>query len=143
MESLSSLPIGQSGLGPLLKYLSSPQNTGIYNSAIILLLIFVGISLSCICVQLTKAFSARNTENHRKLFLQLCRAHQLSGSERRLLEHLAALVGLDTPAVLMIDASRWHLERLTREKKIDTQHQERLLTLKKMLYDQPRLQITR
>jgi len=143
IESLWNMPIGQSNLTAFLNFLRSPQNAEIYNGAIILLLTVIGIALSWGCVQLTKSFTATNNANPRQLFLQLCRAHQLSSSERRQLEQLAELVGLDTPAVLMIDASRWQLEQLTREKKLVPKQHERLLTLQKMLYDQPRLQVAR
>lgn len=141
IESLLSLPIGQSSLTAVLKFLSSPKNAEIYNGVIILLLTLVGVGLSWGCVRFTKLLYAKNNADPRKLFLQLCRAHQLSSAERRQLEQLSELVGLDTPAVLMIDASRWQLERLAQERKIDAKQHDRLLTLQKMLYNQPRLQL--
>ncbi len=143
IESLWNLPVGQSSLTALLSFLRSPENANVYNGVIIVLLTMVGITLSWGCAQLTRTLTSKNQADPRKLFLQLCRAHQLTSKERRELEQLAEQLGLDTPAVLLIDASRWQLEQLTRERKIGAKHHKRLQNLQKMLYDQPRLQVAR
>lgn len=123
----------------ILKFCSSPT---LYNGAIILLLTLVGFALSWACIRFTQSYATRHQPNPRKLFMQLCRAHQLSSGERRQLELLAQLNGLSTPAVLMVDASLWRLDELTSDQKLQSKQRERLLTLQKTLYDQPRLSVS-
>ncbi len=142
-HSALSFIIAKSSLEAIPKFLSSPKNAEIYNGAIILLLVLLGAGLSWGFVRLMQSFSTRHLANPRKLFVQLCRAHQLSTGERRQLEQLAELNGLSTPALLMVDASLWKLDELARVQKIQLKQKERFLTLQKTLYDQPRLTVDR
>jgi hypothetical protein len=141
MNHLALNPIfANVSLESILRFIGSPRNAEIYNGIVVFLLALLGLGLSWACVCLTKQFSNKSVANPRKLFKQLCRAHELSGSERRQLERLASLLGLETPAILMIDASLWNIDELTNAKKLQPRQSERLLTLQKILYDQPRLQ---
>ena len=139
IDSAFSVVFANISLEAILKFVSSPKNSAFYNGCILLLLAVVGAALSWACVRLTQVLTTKNVANPRKLFLQLCRAHQLSVGERRQLEQLATLVGTSTPAILMVDASLWKLDELVREQKLASKQRERLLTLQKTLYDQPRL----
>ncbi len=134
-----NLMLANVGLEPLLQFIRSPRNAEIYNGIVVILLALVGLALTWACVYLTKRFSNKPVANPRKLFKQLCSAHELSGSERRQLEHLASLLGLENPAILMIDSSLWDVDNLISAKKLQLRQRDRLLTLQKMLYDQPRL----
>ena len=129
-------------LESVLHFLRSPRNAEIYNGIVILLLALVGLVVSWTCFYLTKRLTAKPVANPRKLFRQLCRAHELTGSERRQLEHLAKLLGIDTPAILMIDASLWNIDKLINAKKLQPKQRERLLSLQKILYELPRLSAT-
>ena len=129
-------------LESILQFIGSPRNAEIYNGIVVLLLAMIGLALTWACRYLTKRLIAKPAADPRKLFKQLCRAHELTSSERRQLEHLATLLGIDTPALLMIDASLWNFEILTNAKKLQPKQRERLLSLQKVLYDQPRLSAT-
>ena len=126
-------------LESILQFVRSPRNAEVYNGLVVLLLAMIGLALSWACLCLTKRFTTKPAAKPRKLFKQLCRAHELSRSERRQLEHLARLLGIDNPAILMIDASLWNVEILTNVKLSQPKQRERLLSLQKVLYDQPRL----
>ena len=58
-------------------------------------------------------------------------------------EQLATLNGLSTPSQLMVDASLWKLDELAHTRQLQPKQRERLLTLQKTLYDQPRLTVDR
>ena len=134
-----NLVLANLSLESILRFIRSPKNAEIYNGIVVVLLALVGLGLSLACVYLTKLFSAKPAANPRKLFKQLCRAHELSGSERRQLEQLAKLTGVENPAVLMIDSSLWNVDELVAAKKLHPKQCDRLLTLQRVLYDQPRL----
>lgn len=131
--------LGDLSIESLLLFLRSPRYYEVYNGLIITLLAAIGLALSLGCIRLTQHLTNQSAPNTRKLFAQLCRAHYLSSSQRQELELLADLLGLSTPALLMIDASLWQLDELTRQNKLLAKDCERLLTLQKALYDQPRL----
>ncbi len=126
-------------LESVLRFIRSPRNAEIYNGIVVVLLALIGLGLTWTCVYLTKKLSANRVANPRKLFKQLCHAHELSGAERRQLEHLARLLGLESPAVLIIDTSIWNVDELVIAKKLQPKQQERLMALQRLLYDQPRL----
>jgi hypothetical protein len=126
-------------LESVLRFIRSPRNAEIYNGIVIVLLALIGLGLTLGCIYLTKLLSSKPLANPRKLFKQLCRVHELTGSERRQLEHLAKLTGVENPAILMIDSSLWNVDELLATKKLQTKQRERLLALQRVLYDQPRL----
>lgn len=126
-------------LESVLHFIRSPRNAEIYNGIVVVLLGLAGLALTWACIYLTKRFSNKNAANPRKLFKQLCRAHDLSSSERRQLENLARLRGLEAPAALMIDASLWKLDELTSANKLQPKQRDQLLATQKILYDQPRV----
>lgn len=128
-------------LESVLQFIRSPRNAELYNGIVVLLLVLMGLALSWASVCLTKRLITAPSASPRKLFVQLCRAHDLSSSDRRQLEHLAKLLGMENPAILMIDASCWNVDELISAKKLQPTHRERLLTLQKVLYDQPRLNV--
>ena len=99
-----SIMFADVSLESILQFLRSPRNALIYNGVVVLLLAMIGLALTWACRYLIKRHIARTAANPRKLFQQLCLAHELSGSERRQLQNLAKLLGIDTPAILMIDA---------------------------------------
>jgi len=128
-------------LESVLRFIRSPRNAEVHNGIVVVFLVLIGLGLSWACVYLTKKFSSKSAANPRKLFKQLCRAHELSGSERRQLEQLAKLLGLETPAILMIDTSLWKVDELVSSKELLPKQRERLMTLQRILYDQPRLSV--
>jgi len=128
-------------LESVLRFIRSPRNAEVHNGIVVVFLVLIGLGLSWACVYLTKKFSSKSVANPRKLFKQLCRAHELSGSERRQLEQLAKLLGLETPAILMIDTSLWKVDELVSSKELLPKQRERLMTLQRILYDQPRLSV--
>ena len=138
-----SIMFADVSLESILQFLRSPRNALIYNGVVVLLLAMIGLALTWACRYLIKRHIARTAANPRRLFQQLCLAHELSGSERRQLQNLAKLLGIDTPAILMIDASLWNFESLSNANKLPPKQRERLLSLQKVLYDQPRLSATR
>jgi hypothetical protein len=123
----------------ILRFIRSPRNAEIYNGIVVGLLVLIGLGLTWACVYFTKSLNAKLAANPRKLFKQLCRAHELSGSERRQLERLAKLSELENPAILIIDSSVWNVDELVAAKKLQPKQRERLLTLQHVLYAQPRL----
>ncbi len=133
--------IASGSIESILRFIRSPRNAEVYNGIVVLLLTLIGLGLCWVCISLTKRLSQKPAANSRKLFKQLCRVHELSGSERRQLEELARLHGIETPAVLMIDTSLWRVDELVEAKKLQPKQRERLLTLQKVLYDQPRLSV--
>jgi hypothetical protein len=126
-------------LESVLQFILSPRNAEVYNAIVVLAMALMGLALSWACVCLTKRLTAAPSANPRKLFVQLCRAHDLSSGDRYQLEQLAKLLGMENPAILMIDASCWNVDELASAKKLTPTQRERLLTLQKVLYDQPRL----
>ncbi len=76
----------------------------------------------------------------RELFMQLCRAHELSSSQRRTLEAHAAMLKIE-PNLLFIDSGRWHLEELRQLNQLRPAQFDRLQTLQRMLYEPPRLSV--
>jgi hypothetical protein len=137
-----NLMFAKVSLESVLQFIGSPRNAEIYNGGVVLFLALIGLALCWGCVYLTTQFSSKSVANPRKLFMRMCCAHQLSGSERRQLEQLARLLGLETPAILMIDASLWNIDELSSAKKLKPKQRERLLNLQKILYDQPRLSVS-
>ena len=136
-----SLFFANVNLESVLRFIRAPRNAEVYNGIVVLLLSVVGLALCWICIYLTKRFSKTPAASPRKLFKRLCRAHELSRGERRQLEHLARLLGLDTPAILLIDSSLWKVDDLVSAKKLQPKHRERLITIQSILYDQPRLSV--
>ncbi len=134
-----NLVIANSSLESVLRFIRAPRNAEVYNGIVVVLLVLIGLGLSLACVYLTKKLSAKPVANPRKLFKHLCRAHELTGTERRQLEHLANLLGVETPAILMIDTSLWNVDELVNAKKLQPKQRERLMALQRLLYDQPRL----
>lgn len=134
-----NLIVANISLESVLRFIRSPRNAEVYNGVVIALLALIGLGLTLVCVYFTKRLSQKPLANPRKLFKQLCRAHELTGRERRQLEHLAKLLGVETPAILMIDTSIWNVDKLVEAKKLQPKQRERLMTLQRVLYDQPRL----
>ena len=134
-----NLILASVSLESILRFIRSPRNAEIYNGIVIAFLALIGLGLTLACVYFTKRLSNKPLANPRKLFKQLCRAHELTGSERRQLEHLAKLLGVETPAILMIDTSIWNVDELVAAKKLQPKQRDRLITLQRVLYDQPRL----
>ncbi len=85
-----------------------PRSTTDLNSlltALVLILAVIGI------VMLTSRFVSvserRRNSSPRRLFQELCRAHELSWNERQLLKRLAAWHGLKQPAALFVEPERF------------------------------------
>jgi hypothetical protein len=82
----------------------------------------------------------RRSPNRRSaLFHELCMAHHLTLRQRNLLRRLAGLRRLEDPLVLMVDATRWHLEQLEKESQLRKQDLQELKKLQSTLYVAPRL----
>ena len=141
MNQAMNLILANFGLESVLRFIRSPRSAVVYNGIVVVFLVLIGLGLSWACVYLTKKFSSKSVANSRKLFKQLCHAHEFSGSERRQLEHLAKLLGLETPAILMIDTTLWKVDELVSSKQLQPRQRERLMTLQRILYDQPRLSV--
>jgi hypothetical protein len=55
---------------------------------------------------------SRGYRHPRRLFAELCRAHQLDPARRKLLERLAAEQKLSQPSLLFLDPDRFQADRL-------------------------------
>ena len=93
-------------------------------------------------IYLHKRYFCQPLLNPRKLFAQLCRAHQLTRTQRRSLDQLGEILKLPTPSVLMLDARLWQLEELLSSKRIDARKFEKLTTLQRTLYTDARVDVT-
>ena len=103
--------------------------------------VLVGGALLAICIGLLLASRyARRFENLKsydnppELFRELCRAHSLNWSSRRLLKQLAAHWNLASPALLFVEPDRFDTARLPDEWYKDF---ERLDHLRQQLFETP------
>lgn len=102
----------------------------------------------CIAIVLTFAlgvgtyFLMRNRqpsveERTRSLFRELCRAHQLSGAQSKLIARLAEGLKLSSPATLFVDSTAWRIPEDNSEGSLDRKDWEKLQTIQKMLFMPP------
>ncbi len=103
---------------------------------LLVMLLVVGVALAGLFggIYLHRKFLGKPLLNRHKLFAQLCRAHQLTGTQSRLLRNLADRLKLPTPSVLMLDVGLWQLDDLLQNKIIDARRFELLQTLQRTLY---------
>lgn len=59
-----------------------------------------------------------SSDNSRALFRELCRAHELSRAERRLLSGLAMHLRLKAPCLLFIDSNLWELPNASEQENV-------------------------
>lgn len=72
------------------------------------------------------------------MFRELCRGHDLSGAERRLLKRLASGLELASPSVLFVDSSIWRLpDGSDRHQRLSKADWEKLLKLQCTLFLPP------
>jgi hypothetical protein len=115
--------------GPLVEQIRLRSTTDLssFLSALVLVLAVIGIVL------LTKRCVAeserRRTSSPRALFRELCRAHQLSWSDRQLLLKLAAWHALPDPALLFIEPARFQVAAGLDD------YRERLAQLQRQLFE--------
>ncbi|GIW96548.1 MAG: hypothetical protein KatS3mg110_4589 [Pirellulaceae bacterium] len=77
-------------------------------SALILVAVIAAVALFVYLVSWFVAWRERwRRTSLTSLYYELCKAHRLSGTERRLLAHTAQLAGLDTPCRLFLDHPAW------------------------------------
>lgn len=104
-----------------------------------------GFVVICIAIVLTIAlavgayFVMRNRqpsveEQTRSLFRELCRIHQLTGAQSKLVLRLAGGLKLSSPATLFVDSTLWRIPEDNSEGSLDRQDWEKLQTIQKMLF---------
>lgn len=77
-------------------------------SAMIVLTVVAGVGLVALMVRwYWNRYDYRKHRSAAALFAELCRAHQLSWSERRLLSQLAVMASLNPKAVLFVNPDVW------------------------------------
>lgn len=73
-------------------------------------------------------------EQTRSLFRELCRAHQLSSAQAKLVMRLAQGLHLSCPATLFVDNTAWRIPEDNAEGGLDRKDWEKLLVIQKMLF---------
>lgn len=96
--------------------------------------ILVAIAIACLVW-----FRKRLSNGRQDLFKEICKAHQLTGRQRNLLRRFAGVRQLDDPLILMIDATRWHLDQLDKQTQLKRKEIQELHKLQSTLYAAPRL----
>ncbi len=70
----------------------------------------------------------------RSLFRELCRAHQLTGAQSKLIMRLANGLKLACPATLFVDSTAWRIPVDSSEDGLDRKEWEKLQVIQKMLF---------
>jgi hypothetical protein len=113
------------------------RSRSVEDNAFEVFLVFGGLLLLCVVLLLVGRY-ARRFENLKsydsppELFRELCRAHGLNWSSRRLLKRLAAEWELSSPALLFVEPERFNTARLPAEWRDD---EDRLESLRKRLFE--------
>ena len=76
-------------------------------------------------------------QQSRSLFRELCRAHQLSSAQSKLVMRLANCLRLPCPATLFVDSNAWQIPEGSGDDGLDRKDWEKLLTIQKMLFTPP------
>ena len=100
-----------------------------------------GLIVVCVVLLLVGRYARRfenlkSYDNPPELFRELCRAHELNWSTRRLLKRLAAEWELTSPALLFVEPERFNTARLPAEWR---EHAPQLEHLRKQLFETPRV----
>lgn len=108
---------------------------GALSSGTIVLTLAIGLAIG---VAVAAYYLIRNqkpsTESlARGLFRELCRAHQLSGTQSKLVWQLATLLKLPCPATLFVDSSAWRIP----EGDLDKKDWDKLQKIHKTLFQPP------
>jgi hypothetical protein len=113
------------------------RSRSVDDNAFEVFLVAGGLVIGCIVLLLVGRY-ARRFENRKsfdsppELFRELCRAHGLKWSSRRLLKRLAAEWELPSPALLFVEPERFSTARLPAEWRDDA---DRLESLRQRLFD--------
>jgi hypothetical protein len=113
------------------------RSRSVDDNALAVGLVACGLVLTCVVLLLVGRY-ARRFENLKtydsppELFRELCRAHGLNWSSRRLLKRLAAAWELPSPALLFVEPERFNPARLPANWQDD---QDRLENLRQRLFD--------
>ena len=110
------------------------------NGAWFLLIPFVVVGIAMICYKIAdRAPMTMNTPN--LILHELCRAHKLSGSGRRMLEQIADEAQLEQPATMFLGPLHFEaaVEKAGRTIKYDRRHQTLIGMLRRTLFsEQPK-----
>jgi hypothetical protein len=107
--------------------------------------ISLGLVVVCIAIVLTIGVAVgtylfmRNRkpsleEQSRSLFRELCRAHQLTSAQCKLVMRLAKGLKLNCPASLFVDSNTWRIPEDSGDGSLDRKDWEKLQTIQKMLF---------
>lgn len=115
------------------------RSRSIEDNAVSTLIVTGVLMVICIGLMLAGRYARRfeslkSYDNSPELFRELCRAHALNWSSRRLLKRLAAEWDLSSPALLFVEPERFNTSRLPAEWR---ENAARLEQLRKQLFETP------
>lgn len=103
-----------------------------------LVLSLVFTALICGLYFLARYRQGASADDHNAIFRDLCRAHDLTGAERRLLKRLAMGLQLSSPGSLFVDSSLWRLpDGSDRHQRLSKAEWDKLLKLQRTLFLPP------
>jgi hypothetical protein len=97
-----------------------------YDLGQILLILAAAVVVAAMWLLLPRLGGRRRLNSPRALFYELCRAHGLGASSRRLLRRLAAARGMTNPAALFVEPRHFEKDHLPPELQAENLALERL-----------------
>jgi hypothetical protein len=94
----------------------------------------LSIAVAVVTAYLFKKRSERIVCDARKLFKELCRAHHLSWSQRRLLNEMARVKNVSDPTLLMIDQHLWVIDPVKEMGLCQPKMRKRLQIVQRLLF---------
>ena len=88
------------------------SDAGIFNPSAVIAAAILVVGMAIAVIYFVRRNRPVGAKNHRKLFNDLCRAHHLSGAERKQIRNLASRLQIPSPTILFLDHSLWDFDKL-------------------------------
>lgn len=135
MQNLFFISFSRNRIEAINHGLGLPESEPAQHGLAIALTVVLVISVVVAAVILLRNVQRHKLNDPHKLFAEICRAHGLSRSQRRVLSELSNARKLKDPCLVLFDAGYWILDPNTDQELCQAKYRSRLVAVQRLLFE--------